>query len=537
MSRRRCSDRYCAKRESTQTRGRTARWVLRISLALSPALCLSFGCAPPGLTEGVHHAAERYGVADASTVPVHRKSYLRFDASLRADLDELLQPEAEPSREEAADLLRAANDLSTQRTRGALDRMPPEGIKWLGAHYGGMTEDNDPGAFREALKKRYSVQARRELDLDLSRLAEARDVRRFLVETRRGLAAAPGDRGRTTRALLAAPLFVPAVIGAEIADAEAMQRTMVADFEQTLEYRPQVASSGESMEDLSTLDQPALAARYTPIFVQQVRPEATYDPTDDRIGRVFLTGKADDIQVNVDTTHPVVYWTHSQARVDRRRYDQFSYVAWYPSRPALSGGDVEAGKIDGVVVRVTLDRHRRPAVYEFVRACGCYHTLWVAEFVEAAARSEFGAPSGEHPFAIQQDTKGRSLFLPALVRDDGTQPRRPLVFVDAGYHLVMAIKPSGPAETDSATAAQQTYTLEPYESLTRLPLGNAVASMFGSDGLVHHAGRQEGFLLAPTGMLSAGQPRQLGTMKIRMDAYDQDDPRLLERNLRFPGGF
>jgi hypothetical protein len=61
--------------------------------------------------------------------------------------------------------------------------------------------------------------------------------------------------------------------------------------------------------------------------------------------------------------------------------------------------------------------------------------------------------------------------------------------------------------------------------------------MFGSDGLVHNAGRKEGLLLAPTGMLSAGQPRQLGTMKIRMDAYDQDDPRLLEEGLRLPNGF
>jgi hypothetical protein len=79
--------------------------------------------------------------------------------------------------------------------------------------------------------------------------------------------------------------------------------------------------------------------------------------------------------------------------------------------------------------------------------------------------------------------------------------------------------------------------LEPYDTLTKLPLGDGVASMFGSGGLVHDAGHRAGWLLAPTGMLSAGQPRQLGTMKIRMDAYDYDDPRLLERNLRFPDDF
>lgn len=516
---------------------RRASRSFRFTLTAGWALCLCSGCATRNFINGVHYATERFGVADASAVSVRGRSYLRFDASLRADLDESLQPEAQPSDEDASELLRAANSLSIQLADGELDRMPPEGLRWLESHYGDRAEHDDLGAFREGIKGRYRAEARQDLDADLSRISEGHDARALLTEIRRHLEPVPGDRGRTARALLAAPFFVPAVIGAEIAEAESMQRTMVADFEQSLEYRPQTASSGESVEDLQTLDLPGLAARYAPIIVQQVQPEPKYDPGDDRIGRVFLTGTMDDLEVNVDIEQPLVYWAHSQARVDRRRYDQFTYVAWYPNRPALSKNDVEAGRIDGVVVRITLDRHRRPAVYEFVRSCGCYHTLWVAEFVEAAARGEFGMPSAGHPFAIQQNSPDKSLFLPALVRDDGTRPRRPLVYVDAGNHLVMLIKPSGYDQASFRSDGQKTYTLEPYESLTRLPLGNAVASMFGSDGLVHKAGRQEGVLLAPTGMLSAGQPRQLGTMKIRMDAYDHDDPRLLERTLRFPGSF
>lgn len=537
MSRPAFGDRHVTQLKLTRSLGRKAFVYLQVTLTLGPALCTSSGCAPRCLSEGVHRAAIRYRVADASTTAIRKKNHLRFDASLRADLDDLLQMEANPSREQAADLLRAANELAIRQGMGELDRLPPEGLRWLGAHYGGMPKDGESGAFREGLKERYRKETEQKLDAELKRLTEARNVRRFLVETHRHLEPTPGDRGRTARALLAAPLFVPAVIGAEIADAEATQRTMVADFKQTLEYRPQGTVPREPAADLLSLDLSGLAARYAPIFVQQVDPGAAYDPRDDRIGRVSLDGRTDDIQVKVDTAHPVVYWAHTQARVESRRYDQLTYVAWYPNRPALSSGDVEAGKIDGVVVRITLDRHRRPAVYEFVRACGCYHTLWVAEFIEAAARSEFGGPTAKLQFAIQKNAKGRDLFLPALVRDDGTQPRRPVVFIDAGFHFVMLIKPSDTDEALATTAEQQTYTLEPYESLTRLPLGNAVASMFGSDGLVHNAGRQEGLLLAPTGMLSAGQPRQLGTMKIRMDAYDQDDPRLLERNLRFPSGF
>ncbi|MGD2111453.1 MAG: hypothetical protein PVI86_18910 [Phycisphaerae bacterium] len=39
-------------------------------------------------------------------------------------------------------------------------------------------------------------------------------------------------------------------------------------------------------------------------------------------------------------------------------------------------------------------------------------------------------------------------------------------------------------------------------------------------------------VLAPTGMRSAGQPRQLGTMKIRMDAYPAFLTRLLDLGFR-----
>ncbi len=103
--------------------------------------------------------------------------------------------------------------------------------------------------------------------------------------------------------------------------------------------------------------------------------------------------------------------------------------------------------------------------------------------------------------------------------------------------MLMGVEAGGAWKGEAKVMSERTYLLKKYETLTRLPMGDGVASMFGSDGLVHNAGRAEGWLLAPTGMRSAGQPRQLGTMKIRMDAYDYDDPRLLDRQLRFPPDF
>jgi hypothetical protein len=234
----------------------------------------------------------------------------------------------------------------------------------------------------------------------------------------------------------------------------------------------------------------------------------------------------------------VVYWTHTQAKAHDQRYDQLVYVAWYPGRPELSPGDPQAGEIDGVVVRVTLDHHQRPAIYEFVRTCGCYHTLWVAEFVEQAARAEFGGPLPGMAYAVQKKPeRSRELFMPALVGDSGARVSRPVVMINAGQHLMVTVDTVAANHYTQAESPRQAYSLEAYETLSHLPLGDQVASMFNGEGLVHHAARPEGWMLAPTGMLQAGRPRQLGTMKIRMDAYDYDDPRLLERNLRLPSSF
>lgn len=524
--------------KSTHLVRKKSRPHLVVLSGIGVALSLQVGCTPRRFTDGVRFAAERQGVSDASTSTVKGSGYLQFDANLRADLDEIIEgTNNQAITDQATEMLREANDLANRQASAEIERMPPEGLQWLAKRYGRSGEDRNSNGFREGLKKRFQEEGKQELEADLSRLRNDREVHQFLIETRRHLRSAPGERGRGARALLAAPFFLPAVIGAEIADAEATQRIMVADFAETVEYRLAGASTDNSPNDPSSLPLPELAALYSPTFLQQIRPEASYDPNDDRFGRINLTGTANDIKVNVDTTQPTVYWAPSQARVGIRRYDQLIYALWYPNRPAMSGGDVQAGKIDGVVVRITLDRHHRPAIYEFVRSCGCYHTLWVAEFVEAAAREEFGPPTEAGRYAVRPETKGRSLFLPTLVRDDGTRPCRPLVFVESGYHMVPDIRPSCPDTPRSDHAEVRTYNLEPYDTLTQLPLGAGTASMFDSDGLVHDAQRMEGLLLAPTGMLSAGQPRQLGTMKIRMDAYDHDDPRLLERNLRLPSTF
>ncbi len=501
------------------------------------------GCAPVSFMEGVRFAADQQGVRDASTLCVAGRGYLRFDVRLRSDLDDVIHlEELDGMKSRGARVLRDARVIAIEAVASEINRMPAEGIDFIVRRYRLGTVASDIAGKRQAIEQRFDDESDVALRGDLKRLQEATSAdaaARLLRSVWNWIEAPVGDRGKAVRALAAGPLFVPAAIGAEIADAESQQRQMAAMFEQVIRYRPADAASPPTAEQLEGADPEVLAKWYSPIFIQEHDPSAEYAPVNDRIGRVYLSGSPDQIEVHVKVEEPVVYWTTQHAKIGDKLYDQLVYVAWYPSRPALTADDSEAGHIDGVVVRMTLDSRKRPAIYEFVRSCGCYHTLWVAEYVEATARGVFGKPAGTRQFAIERarDLGRRELFLPELVSDDGSSPRRPAAYVSAGHHLLLTIAVQEQATPSLKVLAERTYRLEPYKDLTRLPLNGGVASMFGADGLVHNAGRKAGWLLAPTGMLSAGQPRQLGTMKIRMDSYDYDDPRLLERNLRFPPGF
>ncbi len=515
-------------------------WSRRIVSVMGLMLCSGLGCAPRPFSEQVLRAADRHGVRDAATLAVAAKGHLRFTTALRSDLDDAIAgPDLAAVRESGAEVLHRANALAIASATAEIERLPSDAITELIEDRGSPEVPGASAGRREYLGVAYAREARAALELDLRRLAATADLggaRRVLQRIRDRIEPPAGDRGKLARVLLGAPGFVPASIGAEMVEREALHRELMADFTEAIEYRPETMDV-VGPDDLAQASAADLARWYAPVIVQQVDGEAGYRPSEDCIGRVALSGTSAAVHVQVDIADPVVYWMHLEAKVGTHRYHQLVYAAWYPSRPALAPNDSQAGRIDGVVVRVTLDRHRRPAIYEFVRSCGCYHTLWVSEFIEAAARMQFGAPAGNRRFAVQRPAGGRELFVPDVIEDDGGRPRRPIVFISAGHHLVMGVTPVKTHAMRGATRSERRYRLEPYETLTHLPLGDGVASMFGSDGLVHDAGRGEGWLLAPTGMLSAGQPRQLGTMKIHMDAYDYDDPRLLERNLRLPAEF
>ncbi|RMF72426.1 MAG: hypothetical protein D6744_16845, partial [Planctomycetota bacterium] len=221
-----------------------------------------------------------------------------------------------------------------------------------------------------------------------------------------------------------------------------------------------------------------------------------------------------------------------------RRYRQLAYVWWFSDRPPMTPHDPAAGHIDGGTLRLTLDRSGRPAIAEVALNCGCGHVVYVADDLEAAARREFGGPIESARFAIESRAPGRRPVLVAGVFSRDGPPSRPLLILQAGTHEPLRFAmTTDPRSTIAQIKEEHAYVLDDYEALDHMPFEGGYASMFGPDGLVHNAGRAEGYLLAPTGMLSAGQPRKRGTQRVRWDEYLFDDPTLLSQTLRIPRAF
>jgi hypothetical protein len=483
------------------------------------------GCAPAGFEQAVSYYADQHRVRDAEVRRVRGSWDLRFDSLLISDLEEAIDS-AEPSvmRSKAEQVVSAAAALAKQSVRGELERMPPAGRQDL-AKRGATNSDPDTLAERYAA----GVDERLEVRLKELRRAGPTELRKYLRSIRRSIEPPPDDKWRGFRQLMLAWGAAPAWLGVEATektleeDLEAHSKTT---FEQFL-----VFERGETYED-------GMLSAFSPTIIQQWPTSPPYEPRVDLFGSVYLAGNPSRIEVKIATDQPAVYGYTSEAKINGRRHKQLVYVWWYPERPPMKANDPAAGRIDGDTMRITLDSRGRPAIIEILQACGCGHLVFVAERIEKAAQAEFGGALPGKSFAVEKDVPGKRDLIVGGQFEAGSGAARPVVHVMAGVHSITTVEYEPPGDILAVPPARQRrYRLIPYDALKRLPLGNGVASMFGADGLVHNAGRKEGYLLAPTGMLSAGQPRMRGTQKIRWDEYQFSDPHLLEKCLRLPSRF
>lgn len=485
------------------------------------------GCAPTQFGARLAYEADQHQVRDASVRRHRRIVFLRFNELALSDLDDAIRlgrgGNDREMRRLASHAVRAAQSLGLAAAESEIDRLPAAGRSELARL---APCENTPAAIKRTYGEASQAAATQLLNR-IDGLPTAQCLRE-LESLRRDVEPAADDEGRLLRQVALAWAAVPAWLGVSKVDADLERKRLRYGekvFDHAVAWAPHVSSD-------------AFADRLAPVIVMEWPEKRDYPADYDRFGEVYLTGRPDDIRVNINASHPLIYWYASEAKVRDRRHRQYTYVWWFPERPPMKDGDPVAGSIDGDTLRITLDSAGRPGVFEVVQSCGCGHLVYVSRRVEEDAKKEFGGVEPGKRLAVERSTKTRrDLIVSGCVDvpDDGV---RPVVYIVAGYHEVAKLE-TLPRDGSSGTTPteKRSYDLAEYAALSRLPLGGGVASMFGADGLVHNAGRAEGYLLAPTGILSAGQPRIRGTQKIRWDDYSLDDPRLLENTLRLPSSF
>ena len=231
---------------------------------------------------------------------------------------------------------------------------------------------------------------------------------------------------------------------------------------------------------------------------------------DDRPGRPHR--RADGVP-DVDASAPVVYTRLAWTRFDQQLLPQLVYTVWFAQRPPRFAGDPLAGRLDGLVWRVTLDRDGAPLAFDTIHPCGCYHQF--VPTARLAARPPEG-PIEEGALIVRT--------LPELAV--GTRVRLDLA---TGTHYLRGVTPIAPGE--GARGAATGYTLLPDAALRTLPApGGGTASLFGPDGIVAGTERPERYTLWISGIESAGAMRQWGRHATAFVGRRHfDEPFLIER--------
>jgi hypothetical protein len=187
----------------------------------------------------------------------------------------------------------------------------------------------------------------------------------------------------------------------------------------------------------------------------------------------------------VDTARPTVYRRLAYTRYGRDVLVQLVYTIWFTERP---GDDILAGKLDGLVWRVTLSAQGAPLVYDTIHPCGCYHM-----FFPTARATPRPAPEPDIEWA----------FVPLSLGAIEPPQRLALRIASRTHYLVGVAPDAGGPVTRTAVARE--------DSLLRLPMpGGGTRSLYGADGLVAGSERPERGLFWPMGILSAGQMREWG---------------------------
>ncbi len=197
-----------------------------------------------------------------------------------------------------------------------------------------------------------------------------------------------------------------------------------------------------------------------------------------------------DNTIRIDTNRPAVFQYLSWTRYQGTNLLQLNYLVWFPARTSTGSFDLLAGKLDGLIWRVTLQPDGEPLVFDSIHACGCYHLLFAGKSVRPLSLE----PGFSEPPFFPTPRQYRYSDLPLTLH------------LTTGNHYLVRVQPA------SAPAGQvRSYSRHPANALRSLPRdGFRRRCLYGPNGLVEGTERGERFLFWPMGISSAGAMRQTG---------------------------
>ncbi len=276
----------------------------------------------------------------------------------------------------------------------------------------------------------------------------------------------------------------------------------VESFDPRALFRPERLNA-LGLPEMTAEDEQRLAAHFAPVITQDTAADF------DRVGTpVWRDGR-----LRVDIDRPAVFYYITFALLDRLPVLQINYAFWYPRRDGANAPWIERGPLDGITVRISLDRRARPFMVDLMNSCGCYH-FFIPE--RAAIKSV-----REIVFEIDPLVPG---WLPPDL-----PAKRLHLRVNTGWHQVQHVG------TAAASPGRKTYRLEPYDQLEMLPdPEGGMRSMFDADGIARDSERIEPLIFFSMGIPDIGSMRQRGHHAIKLvgQAYF-DDPLLFEKSFEF----
>ncbi len=231
---------------------------------------------------------------------------------------------------------------------------------------------------------------------------------------------------------------------------------------------------------LTAADWRQLLAYHAPVLDVQTRADL------DRFGRLKLL----DANATVDVVQPIAYQRITFTRLKGETLVQLVYTFWFPERPLRAAFDLLSGRLDGVMIRVTLDENGEVLLVDSIHACGCYQLFFPTSKLMPKPPPE---PGIEWAFVPKR--------LPVVAAN-----QRIAIRIASGTHYLEDI-----ALVPRAGLAGTTYAFADDDELRSLAsVDGRRRSLFGPDGIVAGSERGERFLFWPMGISSPGAMRQWG---------------------------